>query len=64
MTDVPLKLKIMMTGNTGSGTSSLTIRYVEDRFETQHTPTIGIDFHIKTLLHLGVKLQLWEAAGG
>jgi len=64
-------LKLLLMGDSGTGKSSLLLRFTEDRFmgEDVHTATIGVDFKVK-LLTLGdmqppqkVKLTIWDTAG-
>lgn len=42
-------LKILIVGNSNTGKSCLTLRFVEETFSQNFVPTIGIDFHVKTL---------------
>ena len=62
----PTALKILVVGNSNTGKSCLTLRFVEEQFTANFIPTIGIDFHVKTItLKEGrkVKLQIWDTAG-
>jgi len=59
-------LKILIVGNSNTGKSCLTLRFVDEQFTSSFVPTIGIDFHVKSVeLKDGrkVKLQLWDTAG-
>lgn len=47
------------------GKTCLLTRFADDRFSTDHMPTIGIDFKIK-MMNVGakrIKMQLWDTAG-
>jgi len=54
-----------MLGDSGAGKSTLLLRYVQDGFESEHMPTIGIDFRLKNIVLDGhnVKIQIWDTAG-
>lgn len=61
--------KIIIIGNTGSGKSSLLLRYTRDIFNSYYEPTIGVDFGTKQIdipyngEHIPIKLQIWDTAG-
>ena len=61
--------KIIIIGNTGSGKSSLLLRYTRDIFNNYYEPTIGVDFGTKQIdipynnQHIPIKLQIWDTAG-
>lgn len=42
-------LKVLIVGNSNTGKSCLTLRFVEETFTQSFVPTIGIDFHVKSL---------------
>jgi Ras-related protein Rab-8A len=42
-------LKVLIVGNSNTGKSCLTLRFVDETFTQSFVPTIGIDFHVKTL---------------
>ena len=58
-------LKLMLTGDSGAGKSSLLLRFVDGAFNDSFISTIGIDFKVRTLNINGVryKLQIWDTAG-
>jgi Ras-related protein Rab-2A len=41
------------------------LRFVENRFRSQHEPTLGVEFGSRTVtLHQkSIKLQVWDTAG-
>jgi len=58
--------KILVVGDSGTGKSSLVVRFADHTFDEDSVPTIGVDFKIKTIdLEDGktVKLQIWDTAG-
>ena len=57
--------KVVLSGPSGSGKSSILQRYVNDTFSEAYISTIGVDFMVKTLNVNGgyVKLQIWDTAG-
>lgn len=60
------KMKVIMIGDSGSGKSSLTFRFTEDKFTFSNEMTIGIEFGVKTILtgqSNRVKIQVWDTAG-
>ena len=42
-------MKILLLGDTGVGNTYLLLRFSEDKLETSHLTTIGIDFEIKDI---------------
>ncbi|KRX03903.1 P-loop containing nucleoside triphosphate hydrolase [Pseudocohnilembus persalinus] len=58
-------LKILILGESNVGKTCLLLKYVDDKFQTNHMPTIGIDFRNKIIRTQGknVKLTLWDTAG-
>ena len=57
--------KIILTGNSGSGKTSIIRRFIDRTFDDNYTCTIGVDFFMKTLnlQNKIVKLQVWDTAG-
>ncbi len=57
--------KIMVGGDGGVGKTTLLRKYVSGTFSTDTRMTIGIEFHIKQLIHDGKNytLQLWDLGG-
>mmetsp|Transcript_10771 Transcript_10771/g.12797 ORF Transcript_10771/g.12797 Transcript_10771/m.12797 type:complete len:204 (+) Transcript_10771:93-704(+) len=58
-------VRLLMLGDSGAGKSTLLLRYVQDGFESEHMPTIGIDFRLKNIELDGkkIKVQVWDTAG-
>lgn len=61
----PPVLKFVLVGESGTGKSSLLLRFVEDSFSASFIATIGIDFKVKQVVLSGkkVKIQVWDTAG-
>ena len=58
-------IKLMLIGDSAVGKSSLLLRFSDDTFDLSGTPTIGIDFKIRTVEidNKRCKLQIWDTAG-
>lgn len=58
-------VKLLLLGDSAVGKSSLLMRFCDDRFETNHVLTIGVDFKFKRVERNGrkLKLQVWDTAG-
>lgn len=58
-------LKVVFTGDSGVGKTSLLRRQTEKMFSEQHLATIGVDFKIKhyKVGKINAKAQLWDTAG-
>eukprot|EP00052_Salpingoeca_macrocollata_P004646 m.42660 g.42660 ORF g.42660 m.42660 type:complete len:217 (-) comp14358_c0_seq1:124-774(-) len=58
-------LKFIVVGDSGAGKSSLLVRFIEDTFDPDQGPTIGVDFKAKVITSHGnkVKLTVWDTAG-
>lgn len=41
--------KIVITGNSAVGKSSLLLRFTDDDFNERHLATVGVDFRFRTL---------------
>ena len=58
-------MKVICLGDSGVGKTSLIQRYVGGFYVDSMTPTIGLDFKIKQMMHknLKINLQIWDTAG-
>ena len=58
-------LKLLLLGNSTVGKTSLMLRFCEQTFSLNFSPTIGVDYKFKTIDVGGrrVKLQIWDTAG-
>ena len=61
-------LKVVITGDVGSGKSCLLLQFTDKRFQPVHDLTIGVDFGARILTLpkrplLPIKLQIWDCAG-
>ena len=57
--------KLLVIGDSGVGKSSILHRFCDNHYSENYLSTIGVDFKIITIEHLGkkVKLQIWDTAG-
>ena len=57
--------KVLLLGNSDVGKSSMLLRFVDSVWNDAFTPTIGVDFKVKTLEinNKRVKMQIWDPAG-
>jgi len=58
-------LKLLVIGDSGVGKSSLLMRFIENSFDEDQGPTIGVDFKSTVIDVQGnkVKLTIWDTAG-
>ena len=58
-------IKLVFIGDSSVGKTCLLMRFSENRFSSDHMPTIGIDFKIKMMNvdEKRIKMQLWDTAG-
>jgi len=63
--DYDYTFKLLLVGNSGTGKSSILLKYADNNFSTQYLSTIGVDFKIKTVKidDKIIKLQMWDTAG-
>ena len=63
-TDV-VKYKVLIIGDGNVGKTSLLLRSVDDIFSDGTTPTIGVDFRVKTYIRDNIRrdLHIWDTAG-
>jgi small GTP-binding protein len=57
--------KIVVIGNSGTGKTNITTRYINNQFVEQHKVTVGVEFLSKVVnLHnQSIKVTLWDTAG-
>jgi len=58
-------IKCLVIGDSGTGKSSLMLRFTNDVYNPNYISTIGVDFKIKSLniKNKVVKFQIWDTAG-
>ena len=60
------QFRIILIGDSTVGKSSLLRQFVDGQFIQTPDPTVGVDFHVRTVElddNVRVKLQLWDTAG-
>jgi len=64
-TDYDYVFRMLLIGDSGTGKSSLLLRFTENKFNDYHATTIGVDFRIRTVFvnNRVIKLQIWDTAG-
>jgi Ras-related protein Rab-2A len=57
--------KYIIIGDTGVGKSCLMLQFTDQKFQSLHDLTIGVEFGAKTVTIDGInlKLQIWDTAG-
>ena len=57
--------KIIFTGDTSVGKTSIINSIMGQKFSPEYEPSIGVDFFSKTIRYKGklIKLQIWDSAG-
>ena len=57
--------KFILVGDTGVGKTSVINRFVENRFDNNHSFTVGVEFASKNIVINGkvIKMQIWDTAG-
>ncbi len=67
MTDLIYTLKLCILGDEGVGKSSLIVRYVKNKFNSEYISTIGVDFLVKEIIleegKSKAKLVIWDVGG-
>ena len=58
-------IKIVLSGPTNSGKSSILERYICNNFNTEYNYTVGVDFKYKLIKNPNhnIKLHLWDTCG-
>ncbi|XP_001606519.1 ras-related protein Rab-28 [Nasonia vitripennis] len=60
------RIKIVLVGDSGAGKTSIAVKFCNDEFSRQYSPTAGIDFFLKNLslgIYKNVNLHLWDVSG-
>lgn len=57
--------KIVVVGNTGTGKTNISTRYVRDQFMEVSNATLGVEFLTKIVEVNGkrIKIAIWDTAG-
>ena len=57
--------KVIVIGEVGTGKTSIIKRYCENTYSDNYKSTIGVDFGVKKISHLGQNflMQLWDVGG-
>ena len=62
---IPLKMKIIVLGDTNVGKTCSIINYTENFFDSDHIATIGVGLIEKTIIknNYKISLEIWDTAG-
>src|ERR1043166_825429 len=57
--------KFITVGDSSVGKSSITLRFTDKRFNSEHNTTIGVEFGARIIDVEGkrIKIQIWDTAG-
>ena len=65
--DEPIKIKVVLIGESGVGKTSIIARYTQNSFKSQQLPTTGANFVSKIIIledeNKSIKFELWDTAG-
>ncbi|CAD8088843.1 unnamed protein product [Paramecium sonneborni] len=63
--DYDYLFKIVLIGDSGVGKTNILKRFINNEFQLESKPTIGVEFATKTIQQSGkaVKCQIWDTAG-
>ncbi|CAK85671.1 unnamed protein product (macronuclear) [Paramecium tetraurelia] len=63
--DYDYLFKIVLIGDSGVGKTNILKRFINNEFQLESKPTIGVEFATKTFQQQGksVKCQIWDTAG-
>jgi len=64
MSDFDYKVKVLLIGDDSEGKTYLANKFCENFFPTEFKPTLGVEFHVKSVTVFGktMRMQLWELA--
>ncbi|GFV17982.1 ras-related protein Rab-28 [Trichonephila clavipes] len=57
------QFKFLLVGGEAVGKTCIALRFIQDKFDKQYKPTIGVDFFLKRIVlpgSLNVTIQLWD----
>ncbi|NVM30749.1 MAG: GTP-binding protein [Candidatus Helarchaeota archaeon] len=57
------RFKVVVVGEEAVGKTSLILRYVENTFEGDYIPTLGVNFVVKDLPDMSTRLVIWDIGG-
>jgi len=66
MESLDYNLKFVLVGDSGTGKSNLLLRFTQNKFMTDSTSTLGLEFSSKKISIDGifdVNCQIWDTAG-
>lgn len=65
MSDYDYLFKFILIGNSGVGKSCILYQFIENKFQENQEPTIGIEFGTKTIdiKDMTIRTQIWDSAG-
>ena len=60
-----LQYKLLFLGDTSVGKTSLLIRYIDNKYDGESLPTVGVDVRYKyvTLENKKIRVDIWDTAG-
>ncbi len=63
--NVHIKLKLLIIGDSAVGKTSMLLKYTDNFFPESHLATIGVEFKTKDIQYNGynINLQVWDTAG-
>ena len=64
-TKLDLQYKLLFLGDTSVGKTSLLIRYIDNKYDGDSLPTLGVDVRYKfvTLENKKIRVDIWDTAG-
>jgi len=62
-----LKCKVILIGSSNVGKTSIILRYIKDKFNSDQISTAGAAFYSKTIIiddkNQAIKFEIWDTAG-
>jgi small GTP-binding protein len=56
-------IKVVLSGPTNSGKSSILERYIYNNFKEEYNYTVGVDFRYKLIKTSNIKFHFWDTCG-